>query len=137
MTTLEGTTNEHPEAITGPATLFERIGGRAGLEKIVPDVVQLHLDNPVCGARFRAAKKSPTDLSRLAIEFFATGLSGLASYDGLSMPEAHAGMGITEADYMAVLDDILAALRLHGIGDQEQAELLYIAYGMKSEIIGK
>ncbi len=131
------TTTEEPNVTTGPASLFERIGGRAGLEKIVPDVVQLHLENPICGERFRAAKKSPAELSRLAIEFFATGLSGLATYDGLSMPEAHAGMGITDAEYVAVLDDILAALQRHNIGQTEQAELLYIAYGMKSEIIAK
>jgi hemoglobin len=131
------TTTEEPGVSTGPASLFERIGGRAGLEKIVPDVVQLHLENPVCGERFRAAKKSPADLTRLAIEFFATGLSGIATYDGLSMPDAHAGMGITDAEYIAVLDDILAALQRHDIGQQEQAELLYIAYGMKSEIIAR
>jgi hemoglobin len=128
---------EQPNAVTGPATLFDRIGGRTGLEKVVPDVVRLHLENPVCGERFRAAKKPPEELTRLAIEFFATGLSGLATYDGLSMPEAHAGMRVTDAEYVAVLDDILAALQQHGIGEQEQAELLYIAYGMKSEIIGK
>ena len=131
------TTTERADTSTGPATLFERIGGRAGLEKIVPDVVQLHLENPVCGERFRAAKKPPAELTRLAIEFFATGLSGIATYEGLSMPDAHAGMGITEAEYMAVLDDILAALERNGIGQQEQAELLYIAYGMKSEILAQ
>ena len=131
------TTIEEPNVSTGPASLFERIGGRAGLERIVPDVVQLHLENPICGERFRAAKKSPTELTRLAVEFFATGLSGLATYDGLSMPEAHAGMGITDVEYVAVLDDILAALQRHNVGQQEQAELLFIAYGMKSEIIAK
>ena len=61
----------------------------------------------MCGERFRAAKKPPEELACLAIEFFSTGLSGLATYDGLSMPEAHTGTGITNADYVAVLDDIL------------------------------
>lgn len=131
------TTTEDPATIDGAATLFERIGGRAGLERIVPDVVRLHLENPLVGERFRSAKKSPAELSRLAVEFFATGLSGLATYDGLSMPAAHEGMGIDAADYIAVLDDILQALQLHEVGQQEQAELLYIAYSMKQEIIGK
>ena len=76
-------------------------------------------------------------MTRLAVEFFATGLSGTATYDGLAMPEAHAGMHITEAEYMAVLDDILAALQRHEVGPLEQAELLYIAYSMKSEILAK
>ena len=131
------TTTEKSNLSTESASLFDRIGGRAGLEKIVPDIVQLHMENPVCGERFRSAKKPPAELARLAIEFFATGLSGNPTYDGLSMPVAHAGMGIDEAEYIAVLDDILAALQRHNVGQQEQAELLFIAYGMKSEIIAK
>ena len=130
-------TTDKSSVSTESASLFDRIGGRAGLEKIVPDIVQLHMENPVCGERFRSAKKPPAELARLAIEFFASGLSGNPTYDGLSMPDAHAGMGITEAEYIAVLDDILAGLQRHGIGPQEQAELLYIAYGMKSEILAK
>ena len=131
------TITEQSDVGTEPASLFDRIGGRAGLEKIVPDVVQLHMENPIVGERFRNAKKPPAELARLAIEFFATGLSGNPTYDGMSMPAAHAGMGINEAEYIAVLDDILAALQKHGVGPQEQAELLYIAYTMKSEILAK
>ena len=120
-----------------PPSLYERIGGRAGLERIVPDVVALHLENPIVGARFRAAPTPVPDLIQHAIEFFATGLSGEPTYAGRSMPDAHAGMNITAEEYIAVLDDILAALDRHGVGATEQAELLFIAYGMKSEIVGK
>lgn len=118
-------------------SLYERIGGRAALERIVPDVVALHLENPVSGERFRNAKKPVPELERLAIEFFATGLSGEPTYDGLSMLEAHAGMGITAEEFISVLDDILTALDRHGIGQTEKAELLAIAYSMKSDIIGR
>ena len=31
----------------------------------------------------------------------------------------------------------VAALQQHGVGAAEQAELLYIAYGMKGEIVGR
>ena len=120
-----------------PPSLYERIGGRAALERIVPDVIALHLENPVVGARFRAATTPVEDLTRHAIEFFATGLSGEPTYQGKSMEDAHAGMAITEAEYVAVLDDILVALERHGIGATEQAELLHIAYGMKSMILGR
>jgi hemoglobin len=122
-----------------PATpsLYERIGGRATLERVVPTVMRNHLANPVVAERFRAAKTPLDELVALAVEFFATGLSGEPTYHGRSMPDTHAGMNITEAEYMAVLDDILAALAEHGIAPQEQAELLYIAYGLKSEIIGR
>ena len=137
MSTTDATSAPtEPTAAAAPtASLFERIGGRAGLERIVPDVLALHLVNPVCGARFRAATTPIDELTRHAVEFFATGLSGEVTYTGRSMEDAHAGMQVTEAEYLAVLDDILAALEQHGIAERERAELLYIAYGMKSMII--
>jgi uncharacterized protein (TIGR03086 family) len=120
---------------TSSASLYERIGGRPALERIVPDVIALHLANPVVGHRFRAASTPVPELTRLAIEFFATGLSGEPTYDGRSMVETHAGMAITDAEFVAVLDDILLALDRHGIGPTERAELLAIAYGMKGDIV--
>ncbi|MEO6205619.1 MAG: group 1 truncated hemoglobin [Mycobacteriales bacterium] len=122
---------------TTTTPLYERIGGHEGLERIVPTVIALHLENPIVGERFRNAKKAIPELERLAIEFFATGLSGEPSYDGLSMAQAHAGMGISAEDYLAVLDDILAALAQHEVGQQECAELLAIAYSLKDDIIGR
>ena len=118
-------------------TLYERLGGRDGIARIVPDLIDLHLANPVVGARFRNARKAVTEQIRLATEFLCSGLSGVNTYDGLPMAQAHAGMAISEAEYMAVLDDILTALDKHGIADLEKAEVLYIAYRMKSEIIGR
>jgi len=122
---------------SGQAPLYERVGGRAALERIVPTVIQLHLANPAIATRFQHAKKSVDQLTRLAIEFFHTGLSGDATYTGLSMPDAHRGMNISAGEFMAVLDDILAALQQHGVPPAEQAELLYIAYGLRGEIVGR
>lgn len=120
---------------SAPAPLFERIGGRAGLERIVPDILAFHLANPVVGERFRNARKSIDELTVLAVDFLEAGLSGADVYRGLSMPDAHTGMQITAEEYVAVLDDILAALEKNGVGPQEQAELLYIAYGLKGQIL--
>lgn len=45
----------------------------------------------------------------------------------MSMLETHRGMNISEAEFVAVLDDILAALTKHEVGEREKAELLAIA----------
>ena len=44
-------------------------------------------------------------------------------------------MNVSEAEFVGVIDDILAALKKHDVGELEQAELLAIAYGMKDEIV--
>lgn len=122
---------------TTDRTLYERLGGREGIARLVPDLIDLHLANPAVGARFRNARKDTTEQIRLATEFLCSGLSGIDTYDGLPMADAHTGMQISDAEYIAVLDDILAALDMHGIGDVEKAEVLFLAYQLKSEIIGK
>jgi hemoglobin len=51
------------------------------------------------------------------------------------MRDTHRGMNINEAEYMATIDDILAALRKHGIDEQTQKDVLAIAYSLKGEIL--
>lgn len=124
-------------ATWSPADLFARIGGRATLERVVPDILALHLENPIVGARFRAHQKPIDELVRLVVDFFTDALSGTQGYDGLSMPAAHTGMAISVEEYVAVLDDIQAALVAHGIGMPELGELMFLNYGLKADIVGR
>lgn len=52
------------------------------------------------------------------------------------MVTTHRGMNISAEELVAVLDDTLLALERNGVGQREQEEVLYILYGMRSEIIG-
>jgi hemoglobin len=56
-------------------------------------------------------------------------------YEGKNMLETHKGMNIDEAEYMAVLDDILDALDKNHIGQQEQGEVLFALYSLRREIM--
>ena len=51
------------------------------------------------------------------------------------MLDAHRGMNINAAEYMAVLDDILVVLDRHAIDEQTRREVLEIAYSLKGEIM--
>jgi hypothetical protein len=42
------------------------------------------------------------------------------------MREAHRGMNISEAEFVAAVDDILAALQRHGIDQSTQKDILAI-----------
>jgi len=118
-------------------TLFERLGGRDGVRKLTEQVVGNHYANPVIGTRFRHAKMSREQLTDGATEFFCTGLSGVATYTGKDMAAVHAGMNISAAEFVSVLDDVLDAMKSLGHGDLEQAEVLKILYDMKPEVIGR
>ena len=123
------------EQATAQATLFDRLGGRDGITRVVNRVMANHLANPLVQSRFEHAEQSREQMTHHAIEFFCTGLSGVETYEGRPLPEAHAGMNISEQEFVAVLDDILAALSAESVGELEQAEVLKILYGMKPEIV--
>lgn len=119
-------------------SLFERLGGSSGISALVDSVVALHMENPVISARFRPYLEQPDKLAltkKHTCAFFEAGSGGPAAYQGRSMRDAHRGMNISEAEYMAAVDDILAALRKHGMDDQTQKDVLAIAYSLKGEIL--
>ena len=117
--------------------LFERLGGRDGIHALVEKVLDNHLANPVVHTRFERAKMTKDEMVESGSEFFCTGLSGIPTYTGRPLAEAHAGMNISDAEFNTVLDDILAAMASLGIGDLEQAEALKILYGMRTEVVGR
>lgn len=114
-------------------TLYERLGGREGIHAIISDVVDFHLKNPVIAARFRASNVEK--LKQLAHEFFCAGAGGPEKYSGRDLREAHAGMNISEQEYVAVMDDVVAALRKHGVEAGARNEVVAILFGLKGEVI--
>lgn len=116
--------------------LFDRLGGREGLHALLEQVVANHFENPVVRTRYEHSHLSRDEIVEGGFEFFCTGLSGVPTYEGKPLAEAHAGMNVSEREFVAVLDDIVAAMQTQGIGELEQAEALRILWGMKSEVVG-
>lgn len=119
-------------------SLFERLGGSAGINALVEDIVAKHMENPVIRARFRPYLETPDKLAvtkKHLCAFLEAGSGGSAKYNGRSMLDTHRGMNINEAEYMAATDDILAVLRKHQIDEQTQKDVLAIAYSLKGDIL--
>ena len=120
------------------ASLFQRLGGSAGIKAIVDDIVARHMENPVIQARFRPYLDTPEKIDAVkkhTCAFLEAGSGGTAQYTGRSMKAAHRGMNIGAAEFMAALDDILAALRKRGVDEQSRNDVLAIAYSLKSDIL--
>lgn len=120
------------------SSLFERLGGSSGINALVEEIVALHMQNPTVRARFRPYLETPEKLGvtkKHLCAFLEAGSGGTAKYTGRNMQDTHRGMNINEAEYMAVTDDILAALRKHGIDEQTQKDVLAIAYSLKGDIM--
>lgn len=117
------------------APLFDRLGGREAVAAVVRKALDNHYANPLIRSRFEHARQSREILTEHAIEFFCTGLSGVATYSGRALAEAHAGMNISEQEFLTTVDDILDAMMSVGIGEVERGEVLAVLYGMKAELI--
>ncbi len=115
------------------ASLHERLGGATAITSIANDIVELHQQNPRIAPRF-AGSDTPA-LKRRVATFFSMGTGGPSEYEGQAMLETHRGMNIDCAEFIAVVDDALEALRRNGVRQREQEEVLFILYSMKADIV--
>ncbi len=119
---------------TPTVTLYERLGRFDGITRIVHDVMEGHLANPAIQSRFRNAKDLD-HAKKMAVEFFCAGCGGPEPYTGRELLAAHTGMNISEQEYMAAMDDILAALEKNEVDAGTRGEVTAILYSLKGQII--
>jgi len=58
------------------ASLYEQLGGAAGIAKLVADVMAAHLANPIVKTRFENIKDVNRAKKKMAREFFGAGSGG-------------------------------------------------------------
>jgi len=114
-------------------SLYERLGSTEGINAIASDIVDFHLANPRIAPRY--ARSDVAAVKHAVATFFITGAGGPDVYEGKDMLSAHQGMNIDEAEFVAAIDDAMAALDKNGIGQREKEEVLFILYGFKEEVV--
>ena len=110
------------------ATLHERLGGEAGIQRIVADFVDRAIADPranwerkgrkaggVLGLGSRSAHWKPTEehvarLEKHLSQFIAVATGGPTQYDGRGMDAVHSGMKITNAEFDASIGALKASL---------------------------
>ena len=123
---------------TPAPTLYDRLGGERGITLLVDEIVKLHLENPVVKARYLPVAADPARLAVIkqhTVQFISAGTGGPSAYAGKSMPDAHRGMNVSDAEYLAVVDDIIKALERRGASQAVQNEMLAIAYALRPQIV--
>jgi hemoglobin len=115
-------------------SLYDRLGGAAGISALVEDIVMAHLANPTVRPRFQHVNDL-AHLKKMAHEFFCAGSGGPEAYTGKDMRAAHRGMNISEQEYVAVMDDIMSVLEKHQMDEVTKTDVLAILYSLKGEIV--
>lgn len=118
-----------------PGTLFERIGGEAGVAALVDAFYARVLADPELAPFFAT---TPMDkLRRMQREFFAAALDGPLVYTGRSMAEVHAGRGIQPRHLRRFVDHLFETLRDQQIDEDEAYAVVSRINTWADEITGQ
>jgi len=114
-------------------SLYERLGGKGAITAVVETFV-----GKVGGDKRINGYFGSTDLTKLKMHLvnqICEASGGPCKYTGRTMKQTHAGMGVHDAAFSALVEDLVAALDHHKVGKMEKEELLGVLGPMKSDIV--
>ncbi len=121
------TTREAPDA------LYQALGGKSGVHELATNLlVNIAHDERIVDL-FRDAKIDRLR-DKLAEQFCVLG-GGPCTYTGDTMMQAHAGMHITDAQFNALVEDLIKAMESQGIAVRAQNHLLALLAPMHADIV--
>ena len=116
-------------------SLYERLGGKDAITAVVDDfVANVAADNRINGF---FAKADVPRLKKNLVDQICQATGGPCTYTGKDMKTAHKGMGITDADFNALVEDLQKSLNKFKVPEKEQGELLGILGPLKPQIVGQ
>lgn len=104
------------------STLYNRLGGDAGIESLVIAFYVRVLADPELAPFFR-----DTEIEKLHVmqrEFFSMALGGPVSYSGQPLGHVHHGRGITAKHFARFSACLLETLEDHGVTAVEAEEVI-------------
>lgn len=116
-------------------SLYDRLGGKGAITAVVDTFV-----GTVGGDKRINGFFAGTDLVQLKMHLvnqICEASGGPCKYTGRTMKQTHAGMGVHEAAFGALVEDLMAALDQHKVGKTEKDELLGVLGPMKNDIVEK
>jgi hemoglobin len=114
-------------------SLYDRLGG----VEAITAVARVFDDRAGKDDRINQ-KFARTNLERLTREFvdqLCQDTGGPCTCTGLSMKKAHTNMGVTNGEFDAFIEDLVAVLDDFKVGQAEQGELLNLLLPMRADIV--
>jgi hemoglobin len=119
----------------GEKSLYDRLGGKDAITAVVDKFVGIVVADDRINGFFKNADAG--NLKKQLVDQICSATGGPCKYEGKDMKTAHAGMGVKEADFNALVEDLVKALDEFKVPEKEKGELLSALGGMKADIVTK
>jgi hemoglobin len=116
-------------------SLYDELGGAAGIEALVEQLVQEFAADPRVVPSFRDTEMRR--FKRLFAEHLCELSGGPCVYSGASLREAHAHLVIDEALFNAVVEDLQAAMTARGYSQPTQNRVLKRLAPLREEVLSR
>src|SRR5262245_54553573 len=113
--------------------LSERLGGKEAITAVVDDFVARVAADKRINSFF--AKANVPRLKMMLVDQICEATGGPCKYTGRDMKTTHKGMGITNADFDALVGDLVATLDKFKVPEKEKNELLSVLGPMRKDIV--
>lgn len=124
---------------TQTASLYTRLGGGSAITAVTDQFIQNVLADSTIADNFQATGSDPYRFALFRerlIDQLCSATGGPYTYTGKTMYDAHDGMNITNAEFGALVNALVAALNQFNVPQSEQNELLAILGPMQTDIVG-
>ncbi len=127
------------QAIQGrEPSLYARIGGYDVIAAVIDEMLALLKADPRF-ARFGTGRSADSHrrTRQLIVDQMCSLSAGPCFYPGRDMQTSHAGLGITESEWIVSMEHTSQALIKSGVGDPERSEFLALFEQYRREIVEK
>ncbi len=123
-----------------PKSLFDRLGGQASIAAVVDGFVANVAADARINKHFGRVASDTAAMRQFKaklVDQICQGTGGPCTYAGLDMKTTHQGMALTDADFDALVDDLVKALDAAAVPKQEKDDLLGVLGPMRADIVTK
>lgn len=118
---------------TAPAGLYQALGEKPGITRLMDDFVNRLVQDPRIGGHFKEVK--PSALKESLTDQICQLSGGPCQYEGADMKSAHADMDINKGHFNALVEVLQTAMDAQGIPFAQQNRLLALLAPMHRDVI--
>jgi hemoglobin len=122
-----------PVTATAPAGLYQALGEKPGITRLMDDFVNRLVVDPRIGGHFKDVK--PAALKESLTDQICQLSGGPCKYEGADMKSAHADMDINKGHFNALVEVLQGAMDAQGIPFAQQNRLLALLAPMHRDVI--